>query len=582
MTAKNPFRMRLALPRVLMPGAALLLLAAVAACKDDTANKTTASPPAMSGSAFGGYLAARYAQQVYDYTDAAAFIDKALAADPNNYNLVRRAFALRVSEGRVDEAAPLARRIVAKEGMGGLAGLVTVEQSLKRGDYAQAAKEAAEIPREGAQHFAVPLLLAWSDAGRGQAALAMKDLAPIGAIRGFEPLKDLHETLIEDVDGQTAKAAADYRKLIARQTPPTIRAAELAGNFYERHHDATAARAIYEQIAPLDDSDVARLGLERLKSGAVPAPEVASARDGAAEALFDLATLLNQRATYDASLIYARLALDLKPDFALGLLLAGELREQQDREADALAIYERIKRDSPFFWTGRLRMAMTLDTLSRTDEAKKQLEAMAAEQPSRPAPLIELGDIERGHSRFAAAASAYSRAIARIAHPGTEDWRVFYSRGISYERSGQWPRAEADLKRALALEPDQPLVLNYLGYTWIDKGQNVSEAMKMVQRAVDLRPDDGYIVDSLGWAYFRLGEYGRATETLERAIELLPEDPTINDHLGDAYWRTGRRVEARYQWKRALQFKPEADEIKTIEAKLEHGLGAPPEKVSGG
>jgi len=579
-TGINPLRNRPAWPRALALGAALVL---AVACKNDAPDHAASEPPpAMSNSALGGYLAARHAQQGFDYTDAAAFIDKALAADPDNFNLIRRAFALRVSEGRVDEAAPLARRIVAHDGNGGLAGLVVVEQSLKAGNYAQAAKDAATIPREGAQRFAVPLLLAWADAGRGQAALAVKDLAPIGASSGLGTLRDLHLTLIADVGGQTAKAADGYKKLVANETPPTVRIAELAGNFYERQHDGAAARALYELIASSDDSDVAGMGLARLKRGAVPPPVVASAGEGAAEGLFDLASLLNQRDTLDASLIYARLALDLKPDYALALLLAGEVREQQDRPVEALALFEKIGRDSPFSWTARLRAAMTLDALSRTDEAEKQLEAMAAERPDRAEPLVELGDVERGHSEFAAAAAAYDRAIARIPAPTARAWRIFYSRGISYERSGQWPKAEADLKRALELQPDQPLVLNYLGYTWIDKGENIPEAVKMIQRAVELRPSDGYIVDSLGWAYFRLGEFSRAADTLEHAIELLPEDPTINDHLGDAYWRTGRQAEARYQWKRALQFKPEADEVKTIEAKLEHGLGATPDKVSGG
>ena len=540
------------------------------------------APSMRPESALGGYLAALHAQEDHDYRDATAFIDAAVAADPNNYSLMRRAFALRVSEGHVDQAVPLARKIVAHDGSAGLAGMVLIEQAIKAGNYASAVSEATTVPHEGAQRFAVPLLLAWAETGRRDYKKALHELDSMGDTRGLGPLKGLHEALINDFAGQTTAASAVYKKVLAAETPPTARVAELAGNFYERHHDGAAARAIYQSIEPIDDSDVGSAGLERLAHSVVPEPLIANPADGAAEAMFDLASLLDQAETLDAALIYVRLALDLKPNFPLALLLAGEIRAEQDQPEDALALYRAIKPPSPYSWTGRMRVALTLDSLSRTDKAIKELEAMAADQPTRPAPLVELGDILRSHSRFADAIGAYDRALERIPQPMADDWQVFYSRGVSFERTGQWPRAEADLERALKLRPEQPLVLNYLGYTWIDKGEKVPEAVKMIQRAVAQRPNDGYIVDSLGWAYFRLGDYARATETLEHANELVPDDATINDHLGDAYWRTGREIEARYQWERALQFQPEADEAKTIQTKLDHGLGAAPAKVSGG
>ncbi len=572
--------MRLRLPVVGVLAATAIVLA-LTACPGRAADRPTADASLRPESSFGGYLAALHAQQIHDYRNAAAFIELALVADSDDDNLVRRAFVLRISEGRVDQAAPLARKIASRDGTGGLAGLVLVEQALKAGDYGRAATEAAALPQQGAQRYAVPLLLAWVDAGRGDAKKALRDLDMMGDTHGLGPLKILHEALIADFVGD-AVAAADYKKLLEAETPPTTRIAELVGNFYERRHERAAARAVYRSVEPVDDSDVSVAGLERLTRNVVPKPLIASAADGAAEALFDLASLLDQSETLDAALIYVRLALDLRPRFPLAMLLAGEIRALQDQPEDALALYRRIDPASPYAWTARMRVALTLDSLARTDEAIKLLETLATEQPKRAAPLVELGDVLRSHSRFADAVGAYNRALARNANPTADDWRIYYSRGVSYERTGQWPRAQADLERALQLRPEQPLVLNYLGYTWIDKGERLSEAVKMIERAVALRPNDGYIVDSLGWAYFRLGEFKRATETLERATELVPEDPTINDHLGDAYWRSGRRLEARYQWQRALQFKPEADEAKTIQAKLEHGLGSAPAKMGGG
>jgi tetratricopeptide (TPR) repeat protein len=559
--------------------AALVLLSACAG-----AGQRESAPPLEMHSALGSYLAARHAQVDHDYTRAAQFTDRALASDPGNYELVRRAFLLRLTEGKVEEAAPLARRLVAIDGKTGLAGLVLLEQEMKAGHYDVAARDAAAMPREGGLRFAVPVFEAWAQAGLGHPAQATKILETLGGTTGLQPLADLHTALIDDYAGRIDAASAAYEKLIAGSQPPTWRVAELTGNFFERHGRAGDARRLYQRSAAARGAaDVAAMGIQRIDHGVVPAPLIASPKDGAGEGLFDLAGLLNQSETADAALVYARLALDLSPRLALAQLMVAEIRDSEGRPADALALYQAVDPKSPYAWMARLRAALELDVLDRTDEAVAQLKAMAAERPGNAEVLVELGDILRAHKRFTEAVAVYDQAIARTPHLQSADWRLFYSRGVALERSGQWERAEADLKRALALAPDQPLVLNYLGYSWIDRGENLHDALGMIQRAVALRPEDGYIIDSLGWAYFRLGDYKQATHYLERAIELLPEDPTINDHLGDAYWRVDRQAEARFQWRRALQFQPAADEVKGIEAKLEHGLAATkPEAVRGG
>jgi tetratricopeptide (TPR) repeat protein len=557
----------------------IAVLAVVAAC---AANRDLGKGPATPQSALGSYLAARHAQIERDYGNAAKFLDQALTHDSGNYDLVRRAFFLRLSEGRIEDAVPLAHRVVEIDGPSGLAALVLLEQDIKAGQYDTAVDAAAAMSRDGAQRFAVPLLQAWAEAGRGHPAPALLALESVGGTNGLQPLRDLHAALINDYADRVDDAATAFGKLINSQ-PATWRVTELAGNFFERHGRSEEARRLYQRSAEQQGlAEMAGVGIARIDKGIVPARLIASPADGAAEGLFDLAGLLNQRDTSDAALIYARLALDLSPKFALAQLLIGEIRGAEDRSSEALALYQSVDPNSPFHWMARLRAALELDTIGRTDEAVTQLRAMATERPSRPEPLVELGDILRAHKRFAEAATAYDGAIARTPNPQSADWRLYYSRGVALERSGQWQRAEGDLKHALNLQPDQPLVLNYLGYSWIDKGQNLKDALGMIQRAVQLRPNDGYIVDSLGWAYFRLGDYPQSTRYLERAIELLPQDPTINDHLGDAYWRSGRVAEARFQWRRALQFQPEADEVKGIQVKLDHGLGALPETVSGG
>ncbi|HYM02983.1 MAG TPA: tetratricopeptide repeat protein [Stellaceae bacterium] len=567
------------------------LAAAAAACLSlAVTNCTTSTPhadaPATDASAapmspLGSYLAARHAQEEHDYTHAAEFMNKALAEDPNNFDLVRRTFVLRVSEGRIAEAVPLAERIMDLDRGFGLAATVLLLQQAKAGDFKGALERARALPNDGAQRIAAPLLIAWCEMGLRRPAPALQALDALNDTRGVSTLKNLHAALLADYADRIDDAASSYEKMIAEQTQLAWRTVEVAGNFYERHQRSEDARRLYLRMAATDQGEnVVQPALARLARGEVPPRTITSPTDGLAEALFDLASILDQRDTLDASLIYARLALDLRPDFPLAQMLIAGIEEDQRHTDEALAAYRAIDPKSPVSWSARLRMATALDQLSRTDEAAALLRSMASERAQDPEPLVALGDIYRGRERFSDAVAAYDSAISRVVDTETRHWRLYYSRGVALERSGKWTRAESDLKRALELQPEQPLVLNYLGYSWIDKGENLVPALKMIQRAVELRPNDGYIVDSLGWAHYRLGEFSQASQILEHAIELLPEDPTINDHLGDAYWQNGRFAEARNQWRRALQFKPEAEEVKTIETKIDHGIAKVPARAS--
>ncbi|HXQ49630.1 MAG TPA: tetratricopeptide repeat protein [Stellaceae bacterium] len=565
--------------------AAGVMLAALGSCVQAQKGADNPVAAAMSGeqSPLGSYLAARHAQQSHDYDSAARLMERALADDPNNIDLVRRSFVLRISDGHVAEAVPLAQRLVDLDGNSGLAAIVLLVEDIKAGKLDDAAQRAKTLARAGPQRYAMPLLTAWIEAGRQHPAPARQALDQMGDLKGLEPLRELHLGMIADYADDIDAAQAAFDKLVASQAEPTFRVVEVAGNFYERRGRSAEATKLYQSFASADgETGIAAAGLKRIAAGQVPERIIATAQQGAAEALFDLASLLNQRDTVDASLIYVRLALDLQPNFPLAQLLAAEIRDGQGRTDDALAFYRAVDPNSSLAWSARLRAAIALDALDQTDAAAAELKAMAAERPNDDEPLVELGDVLRTHNRYDAAAQAYDQAIARLPKVDAGAWRIFYDRGVALERSGQWPRAEADLKHALALSPDEPLVLNYLGYSWIDKGENLPDAMKMIQRAVELRPNDGYIVDSLGWAYFRTGDVPKATQFLERAIELLPEDPTINDHLGDVYWRSGRLNEARFQWRRALQFGPDAGDIKGIETKLDRGLDKSPQAMSGG
>jgi tetratricopeptide (TPR) repeat protein len=309
----------------------------------------------------------------------------------------------------------------------------------------------------------------------------------------------------------------------------------------------------------------------RQTEGGVPRL-VDSPQTGAAEALYEVGSSIGRRGGEDLALIYLQLALYLDPTHSMALISLADLYESLKKPELAIATYDRIPASSPLHRNSEIQIASALDALDRTDEAKKRLEKLIADHPKDNEAIMALGNILRARKDFAACADVYGKAIDNVPTPDKSNWVVFYFRGVCHERAHQWPAAEADLKKALELFPDQPLVLNYLGYSWIDQGINLDSGLNMIRRAVEQRPDDGYIVDSLGWANFRINNYDEAVKELERAVELKPEDPTINDHLGDAYWRVGRVLEAHFQWSHAKDLKPEPEDLPKIEEKLKSGL----------
>jgi tetratricopeptide (TPR) repeat protein len=571
--------------------AVLLAVAAVlAACgQAPSQGATTTRPPAQvaddpvpTESALGSYLAGSLAQQEHAYGPAAEYLERALKDDPDNADLLRRAFLLRLTQGDIPRAAALAKRVVALDPHAGLASLVLLVEQVKAGDDTGAASAVDRLPADGLLRFSAPLMTAWVKAGQHDQKAAVAALDQYDKMRGFDQLKAFHLALIDDYLGDVNGASEAYTKILGATDHVNWRSADIGGRFLERHGRAPEAKALYERFLRenRENGDLVQPSLARISAGQVPPATVAGVKDGLAEALFDLASVLNQRDTEDLALIYARLTIELSPKYVLAQLLIAEIAEAEQRLPEALAVYRSVDPGSPLGWSARLRAAEVLDQLDRTDESIAELNKMAADRPDAAQPLIELGDILRGRNRFAESVTAYDGAVTRLDAAEAKNWSLYYSRGIALERSGQWPRAEGDFLKALELQKDQPLVLNYLGYSWVEKREHLDKALKMIERAVELRPNDGYIVDSLGWAHFQLGEYPQATQYLERAIELLPEDPTINDHLGDVYWRSGRLAEARYQWRRALQFQPEAEEIKTIDAKLDKGLAPAPATTS--
>ncbi|WP_245986925.1 tetratricopeptide repeat protein [Azospirillum thermophilum] len=530
-----------------------------------------AGTPDDAVSATGSYLAGRFAQHQDDWKAAAVYMSQALQADPQDLSLLRRTFLLKLGEGQYDPALALAGKLLDQDSDPQLAISLLAADHLVKNRLDQAEATTARMPKDGMGRFIAPLMQAWLAAARGQTDRALDALQPLSEASGFTALHDLHAALILDIAGRADQAAARYAKVVEKDAP--LRVVHLAGNFLERTGKTAEARALYGTFqSDNPDSLLIEPALKSVGSGKPPGRIIGDARQGMAEALFDLGSALHHEGAEETALLFGRIALYLRPDLGLTQLMIGDIQASRDHHADAIATYGALREDPVLGWPARMRIADSLARLDRNDEAIALLTELSAQRPERTDAVIRLGDLYRVARKHEEAVKAYSTALQRIGTPQERHWPLLYARAMAEDKLNRWAEAEADLKAALALKPDEAILLNYLGYSWIDRGLNLDKAKAMVERAVELRPRDGYIIDSLGWALYRLGDYEGAVVKLERAVELKPGDPTINDHLGDAYWRVGRRNEARFQWTRALRNADEDTQKDQIQAKLDKGL----------
>jgi tetratricopeptide (TPR) repeat protein len=521
----------------------------------------------------GSYLAARHASVERDSNSAATFYRSALRTDPKNNDLLDRAFISSLADGDIDEAVKLAERILTVDKSNRVARLVLGVRDLKAKKYAAAQLNINQSIRGPVTDLVATLLSGWASYGAGDTKAAVAGIDKLTGPEWYPIFKDLHAGLILELAGKEKDAGTRFERAY-KLDDSMLRVADAYARWLSRYKDDPAATGIYEAFdKKLPRHPLVLEGLRETKAGKKLPPLVDSAQAGAAEALYGIGAMLTRRGGEDLALVYLQLSLYLAPNHPLALLSLADLYESVKKPAMAIKVYERMPASSPLKRNAEIQLATNLDAADRSDEAIKILKGVTSADSKDIEAIMALGNIERGRKKFADCVDTYSKGIDAL--PDANDktnWVYYYYRGICEERSKQWSKAEADMRKALDLQPEQPHVLNYLGYSWVDQGINLDEGMKMIKRAVDQRPDDGYIVDSLGWAYFRIGNYEDAVKNLERAIDLKPEDPTINDHLGDAYWRVGRTLEAKFQWAHARDLKPEPEDLPKIEAKIENGL----------
>lgn len=527
----------------------------------------TAAPGAVGRRTLAGdYLSSIFAQQHHDWTQAGEYLGNVILNSPDDPELIKRAMVLAMGAGDVQKALLLAKRSVDDKDHDALAELFLSIGALHEKNYRQAADGIKKMPSGSLSEFVMPLLESWSKAGIGDFYVERLQTNTIHLH---------HAILIADFLGKPAPFENVLDKISAKDTLSTDDL-ERIGDIYVHLNEPGKAVAVFQKaLIQWPQHPAISKKLAALKEGKKldPIKKVGTPEQGVALALYDMANILFSQYADDSAQVFVQMALYLAPDLTDARLLLAAIDTRNQRYRQAIETYRTISPGDDYFLDARRRAADLLEETKDTDGALAELNSLVNEHNDIES-LIKIGNIYRNKEDFKKAVGIYNEAAAKLGGIPPEYWNLYYVRGMSYERLGQWDKAEADLKAALALEPDHPFLLNYLGYAWADQGKNLDEALKLLQKAAALQPEDGYITDSLGWVLYKMGRYTESLEHLEKAVELMPYDPVVNDHLGDAYWQAGRKREARFQWQRAVNFSKDEAMIAAITAKIDNGLPA--------
>lgn len=530
-----------------------------------------ASAPVYADGFAGPYLAARNAQIENDFQAAARYFSLALTQDPTNEDLMESALLALVGQGDIERAVAVSRRLSALDSSSQVANMVLLAEAVKAEDF----DAVIELLQSGVLvgPLVDSLALAWVQVGQGNMSAAIGSFDKVAGGEGTQSFGLYHKALALAMVGDLEGAEAILSGQAGTSIPPTRRGIIAQSEILSQLERNADALTLIDTVFG-DDLDPVLLDLRtRLESGETLAlTSIRSASDGLAEVFFSVAGALSGEANDGYTIVYTRIAEYLRPDHRDAILLTAQLLENMGRYELATAAYNRIPRDDPAFHSAELGRAEALRLSGRVDAAIEVLQQLSESHAEQSAVHVALGDVFRRLSRYDEAGEAYDRALSLYDEPDQAQWSLFYMRGITHERMDRWDLAEADFRKALELNPDQPQVLNYLGYSLVEMQVNLDEALNMIERAVKARPNDGYITDSLGWVLYRLGRFDEAVGHMERAAELTPVDPIVNDHLGDVYWSVGRKREAEFQWNRAMSFDPEEEDGERIRRKLKVGL----------
>ena len=527
----------------------------------------------------GSFLAARVAVRDNDDEAAVAFYKRAQALDPDDKDLQQNLFVSLLANGRIDEALEMASEIDGSNNAGTLSRIVQATEALRKRSWLKVPQHLEGVEGSDLDNLIRDIFKAWASFGAGEFDAALKITEAIAGPDWVNLVRDYHEALMAAASGKNDIANAKFKAVIERRqlagilTETYVRAIESHAIAYARQGKVEEAKGVIANGFTLLPSHEGFEKIDNALDNEKPlAPLISSAQEGVAELFYNIASAIGTDNGTSFAKTYFQFANYLNGSSDVIAYGLGGIFEKQKNYVQANEILQKIPETSPLFRRASTAIALNLNRLEKTDEAVAQLRGLIEQNPNNLNTYMTLGALFSGKERYEEAAQVYDAAVEMIGVPKNFHWNLFYRRGIARERLKQWELAEPNFKLALELRPDQPDVLNYLGYSWIDMGLNLDEGLEMIRKAVRQDPKSGYIIDSLGWAQYRLGNYDEAVKELEKAIAIMPYDATINDHLGDAYWKVGRKLEAMFQWKHALNSKPDEEQKKKIEAKLKNGL----------
>jgi len=507
--------------------------------------------PAVAQDPSGAYLAARQARATGDFSAAAKYYAQALTLDSSNPALLENATVAYLALGQIDRAIAVASKMATDDLRSQVAQITLIAEETRNEDWDALMARVEDM--RGAGDLADGLLTAWAQLGAGDVTEALAAFDAVAEERGLRSFAFYHKALalasVGDFEAADQVFSGDENGPVQQTRRGVMAWAQILSQLGQHQR---AVEVIDDTFGNDPDSQVADLRARVAAEDAVPFDLIGSPRDGVAEVFFSLARALRQDATDEFVLLYARVAEAIRPGHVDAIITVAELLESMEQYGLAIAAYKKVPRDHPSFHVAELGRAEVLRRDDRPDAAIEVLDQLVQTYPELADVHVAAGDLYRTQEQYADAVTSYDRATELLTERDNPQWFVHYARAISHERQGNWEEAEADFRRALELNPGHPQVLNYLGYSMVEKGINFDEALDMIERAVAEQPESGYIVDSLGWALYRLGRYDEAIVHMERAAELMPTDPVINDHLGDVLWAVDRKAEARFQWKRAL------------------------------
>ncbi|MDZ7824471.1 MAG: tetratricopeptide repeat protein [Ahrensia sp.] len=559
----------------IVPTALGIVLAAYATLTILPANASQTSDFTRADSFAGAYLAGGAALSDYDFAAATFYYGEALKFDPENVDLQRELLVSLINDGRFDEALPYAEKLKSVVEIERVSRLALGVDAIRKGEFDQAQVLLILSEENDIERLLTGIMRAWAQFGAGNNAQAIASIDALQGPEWFNLFKSYHSALIADAGGRKDVAKKYFEDGINNATggsasPLTyLRLAEAYALHSAKDGQVPTAQEIIARGLAIAPNNPDLLRLQETLSENTANTFIQTATDGVGEILLNIGSAINREGAETFASIYLELARVARPLDAQTLFELGSIADRLNLVEKAISFYAAVPSTSPLYRPAALQQGLALSALERNEEAIKTLRALAAENPSDYGGHMALGGVLAVEKRFEEVIEVYKEALNYIDGTDARFWPIHYRLAIAYERTKQWPLAEATFKKALELSPNQPDVLNYLGYSWIDMNINLDEGLEMIKKAVEMRPEDGYIIDSLGWAQYRLGNFEEAVVSLEKATDLRPRDPTINDHLGDAYWRVGRRLEAAFQWSQVLGMDSEDVDQALIRAKLE-------------